>query len=257
VKIATYNAASVRARLPLILDWLATNEPDVLAIQETKVEDSKFPVDDFEELGYHVALHGQKSWNGVATVSRSYSSNQRQGFMDELFPTDARVLTCEVDGIAIVNTYVPNGSSVGSDKFEYKLRWLERFRKFLDENFRPTQPLIWLGDINIAPKPEDVYDSRRFYGGVGHHPEEFSRLGRILEFGLVDVFRQFEPGPKHYTYWDFVIPNSLQRNLGWRIDHIYVTEPLAARAVSCTIDREARASEKPSDHTFVTAEFDL
>lgn len=257
MKIATFNAASVRARLPLILDWLAENEPHVLAIQETKVEDHKFPTSDFEDLGYHVALHGQKSWNGVATVSRSPAMNPRQGFMDDLFPTDARIIACEVDGIQVVNTYVPNGSSVGSDKFEYKLKWLERFRKYLDQNYRPTDPVVWLGDINIAPKPDDVYDSRKFYGGVGHHPDEFSRLGKIVEFGLVDVFRQFEPGPGQFTYWDFVIPNSLQRNLGWRIDHIYATEPLASKAISCTIDRDARSADKPSDHTFVVAEFDI
>ncbi len=146
---------------------------------------------------------------------------------------------------------------MGSDKFEYKLRWLERFRQFLDENFRPSDPIVWLGDINIAPKPEDVYDSRKFYGGVGHHPDEFSRLGRIVEFGLVDLFRQFDQGPNHYTYWDFVIPNSFKRNLGWRIDHIYVTESLSGRAVSCTIDREAREFERPSDHTFVVAQLDV
>ncbi len=257
MKIATYNAASVRARLPLILDWLAVNEPDILAIQETKVEDDKFPVDDFEELGYHAALHGQKSWNGVATLSRSYPTNQRIGFMDELFPADGRLLTCDIDGITIINTYVPNGSAVGTDKFDYKLRWLERFRKFLDENFRPDQNLLWMGDINIAPKPEDVYNSKRFYGGVGHHPDEFSRLGKILEFGLVDIFRQFHTGPGYYTYWDFVVIPAYEKNFGWRIDHIYTTETLAAKAVSCTIDREARGFEKPSDHTFVMAEFDI
>jgi len=229
----------------------------VLAIQETKVEDSKFPLQEFEDLGYHVTLHGQKSWNGVATLSRSHPSNPRQGFMDELFPTDARILTCEIDGIAIVNTYVPNGSAVGSDKFVYKLKWLERFRTYLDQHYRPTDPLIWLGDINIAPKPEDVYDSKKFLGGVGHHPDEFARLDRIVEFGLTDIFRHFETGPNHYTYWDFVIPNSVKRNLGWRIDHIYVTTPLLERVVSCEIDVVARSLERPSDHTFVVAEFDI
>ncbi len=257
MKIATYNAASVRARLPLLVEWIAENEPDVLAIQETKVEDSKFPIDDFEELGYHLCLHGQKSWNGVATLARSLPTNMRQGFMDELMPIDARLLTCQIDGVTIINTYVPNGGSVGSDKFEYKLRWLERFRRYLDENFRPTDPLIWLGDINIAPKPEDVYDSKRMYGMVGHHPEEFSRLGRIVEFGLVDIFRSMNQEPGQYTYWDFVIPNSVKRNLGWRIDHIYATESLAAKATECTIDVDARLQDKPSDHTFVVAEFDV
>jgi exodeoxyribonuclease-3 len=257
VTIATYNAASIRARLPLVVEWLATNEPDVLAIQETKVEDFKFPLEEFEVLGYHAALHGQKSWNGVAILAKSAPTNVRQGFMDELYPVDARVLACEVDGLPIINTYVPNGNKVGSDKFLYKLSWLERFRKYLDEHYRPSDPLVWLGDINIAPKPEDVYDSKRLYGSVGHHPDEFSRLGNILDFGFVDAFRQLHPGDGYYTFWDFVIPNSVKRNLGWRIDHIYITEPLAAKLLSCTIDVEARSSERPSDHTFVVATFDL
>ncbi len=257
MKIATYNAASVRARLPRILEWLAENEPDVLAIQETKVEDLKFPLSDFEELGYHAALHGQKAWNGVATLSRSPATNIRMGFMDELFPMDARILTCEIDGVSIVNTYVPNGNTVGSDKFIYKLSWLERFRKFLDDHFRPSDPLIWLGDINIARKPEDVYDSKKVFGGVGHHPDEFSRLDKILDFGFVDAFRQLHPGDGYFTYWDFVVPNSVKRNIGWRIDHIYLTEPLAAKLKSCTIDVDARLLDRPSDHTFVTAEIDL
>jgi len=237
------------------LEWLAVNEPDVLAIQETKVEDDKFPVADFEDLGYHVALHGQKAWNGVATISKSPPSNIRKGFLDELFPLDARILTCTIDGIEIVNTYVPNGNTVGSEKFEYKLRWMNRFRKFLDENFEPTKSLLWLGDINVAPDARDVYDSAKFYGGVGHHPEEILLLAKILEFGLIDVFRKFHDEPGHYTFWDFTLPNGLKRNFGWRIDHIYATIGLAARCVSSRIDVEARGFERPSDHTFVLAEF--
>lgn len=257
MKVVTFNAASVRARLPLLVEWIAENEPDVLAIQETKVEDDKFPRAEFEELGYEIALHGQKSWNGVATLSRKPIRNVRPGFMDELMPTDARIVTCEIDGVTIINTYVPNGNTVGSDKFEYKLRWLDRFRRLLDENFRPDQPLIWLGDINVAPTPDDVYDSKRFYGGVGHHPDEMSRLATILDFGLTDVFRKFTTGPGHYTFWDFTLPRGVDRNLGWRIDHIYVTAPLVDLCTSCTIDKAARVLTKPSDHTFVIAEFDL
>lgn len=257
MKIATYNAASVRARLPLLLDWLATHEPDVLAIQETKVEDDKFPAADFEDLGYHLALHGQKSWNGVATLSRSPMRDVRRGFGDELMPNDCRILACEIDGVQIVNTYVPNGNSVGSEKFEYKLKWLERFRTYLDQSFRPAEPVIWLGDVNIAPTELDVYDSKRFYGGVGHHPDEFSRLAKIVDFGLTDVFRKLHPDVREYTFWDFVLPNGVKRNLGWRIDHIYTTAPLAEKCTSCVVDREARLLEKPSDHTFVVAEFDV
>lgn len=241
--------------MPLILDWLAVNEPDVLAIQETKVEDDKFPGDDFEELGYHVAIHGQKSWNGVATLSRHPIQNVRMGFGDELFPNDCRILTCETNGYKILNTYVPNGTAVGTDKWDYKLRWLDRFATFLRQNFRPDENFVWLGDINIAPTPDDVYNSKRFLGGVGHHPDEFARLDKIVEFGLVDVFRKHHKGPGYYSYFDFVIPKAPERNLGWRIDHIYATAPLAERCVSCAIDKQARMEHKPSDHTFVAAEF--
>jgi exodeoxyribonuclease III len=257
VRIATYNAAGIRARKDILLDWLAENEPDVLAVQETKVEDDKFPVDDFEDLGYHVAFHGQKSWNGVAILSRSAILDVRTGMGDALFPDDRRIISAEVDGIRIINTYVPNGNTVGSEKFEYKLKWLERFAMYLRENYSPKQPLVWLGDVNIAPTRDDVYDSPRMLGGVGHHPDEFSRLDKIVDFGLVDVFRKHHQGPGFYTYWEFTIPVAVKRNLGWRIDHIYATEPLAALCSSCQIDVEARKVEKPSDHTFVVATFDL
>lgn len=255
MKIATFNAASVRARLPLLIEWLAENEPDVLAIQETKVEDHIFPRDPFEDLGYHLALHGQKAWNGVALLSRSPIENVQTGFGDELMPTDCRIISAEIDGIAIVNTYVPNGNTVGSDKFLYKLKWLERFDTYLHQRYRPDELVIWLGDINIAPKPIDVYNSPKMLGGVGHHPDEFSRLARIVDFGLTDVFRQYNANEGQYTFWDFTIPRSVDRNLGWRIDHIYATAALAATCRDCTIDVGARKLEKPSDHTFVVAEF--
>ena len=255
--IATYNAAGIRARLDGLLDWMATNEPDVLAVQETKVEDGKFPHEPFEELGYHVAINGQKAWNGVAILSRSVPQNVRKGFDDPAMPEDARLIACEIEGISIVNTYVPNGSAVGSDKFAYKMRWLERFRRYLDESYRPDQPLVWLGDVNVAPKPKDVYDSPRFLGGVGHHPEEFERLAKIVEFGLTDLFRLHHDEPGLYSFFDFTIPNAAKRNLGWRIDHIYATAPLVPLCSACVIDREARLSEKPSDHTFVVATLDV
>ena len=257
MKIATYNAASIRARLPLTLDWLAENEPDVLAIQETKVEDDKFPLSDFEDLGYHVAIHGQKSWNGVALLSRSPLQNVRTGFGDDLFPTDCRITSADIDGIPVINTYVPNGNTVGSEKFEYKLAWMDRFAKYLRERYRPDEPLIWLGDINVARKPEDVYDSPKLLGGIGHHPDEFARLDTILDFGLIDTFRMFTTEGGNYTFWDFTVPNGFKRNIGWRIDHIYATEVLASLCKECVIDRDARTRERPSDHTFVTATFNL
>jgi len=257
MKIATFNAASIRARLPLVLDWLAENEPDVLAIQETKVEDDKFPTGEFEDLGYQWALHGQKSWNGVCLLSRSPILNVRLGFEDDLMPTDARIISAEIDGLQIVNTYVPNGNTVGSDKWAYKMAWLERFAVLVRERFRPQDPVIWLGDINIARHPDDVYDSKRFLGGVGHHPDEFSRLDAILDFGFSDMFRKFNPEPGHFSFWDFLIPNGFKRNMGWRIDHIYATPSLANLCTECWIDRDARGFDRPSDHTFVVAQFDV
>ena len=254
--IATYNAAGIRARLDGLLDWMATNEPDILAIQETKVEDGKFPFEPFAELGYHHAINGQKAWNGVATLSRSVPTDVRKGFEDPSMPEDARLIACDIDGLVVVNTYVPNGTAVGSEKFAYKLRWMERFRRYLDANYRPDQPLIWLGDVNVAPTPADLYDSPRFLGGIGHHPEEFVRLETILEFGLTDLFRLHHPGPGFYSFFDFTIPNAAKRNLGWRIDHIYATAPLVGQCTECSIDRDARLAEKPSDHTFVVATLD-
>lgn len=257
MKVATYNAAGIRARLDTLVEWMAENEPDVIAIQETKVEDDKFPRAAFEELGYELAIYGQKSWNGVAIMSRLPISNIQTGFGDELMPNDARIISCDVGGVRLVNTYVPNGNTVGSDKWVYKLQWLDRFRAYLASQATPNDPLIWLGDINIAPTPDDVYDSKKLLGGVGHHPDEFSRLAHIVDFGLTDVFRNFHDGPGHYTFWDFTIPRGVDRNLGWRIDHVYTTKWLADRCSSCEIDRDARKQVKPSDHTFVTAEFTL
>lgn len=256
MKVATYNVNSIRLRAPIVQEWLAEHEPDVMVIQESKCEDAKFPHDAFEEVGYHATIHGQKGFNGVAILSRGPLSRVSTGLGDPLFPEDCRVIVAELDGVAIVNTYVPNGTMVGGDKWEYKLRWLERFRTFIAERFRPSDPVLWMGDINIAPTPDDVYDSRKMLGGVGHHPDEFARLQAITDWGFSDCFRRFTQGPGHYTYFDYVIVTSVQRNLGWRIDHIYASEGLAASCTTCEIDMEPRRMEKPSDHTVVWAEFD-
>ncbi len=256
MKIATFNANSIRARLDITLDWLAENEPDILAIQETKVEDEKFPVSDFEDAGWHVAIHGQKSYNGVALVTREPLGGVTMGFGDPLMPEDRRVIACDFQGVQIINTYVPNGSAVGSEKFEYKLQWLAKFQQWIASRYSPSQPLVWLGDINIAPTPDDVFDSARMYGTVGHHPDEFAALDKITAWGLTDMFRKFTQGAGHYTFWEFVIPKAFDRNIGWRIDHIYATPSMAERCTSCVIDKEPRTLDKPSDHTFVIAEFD-
>jgi len=254
MKISTYNAASVRARLPRILAWLDENQPDILAIQETKVEDELFPREEFAARGYHLALNGQKGWNGVALLSKTPLEDVRRGFDDEWWPNDARVIAAETAGISIINTYVPNGTEIGSDKFEYKLRWMERLGRFFREHYNPAKPVIWLGDINVAPTPLDVYDSPKLLGGVGHHPEEFSRLHGILEFGFMDAYRLMYPEVRQYTFWDFTLMRALDKGLGWRIDHIYVTDGLKDRILDCQVDMDARRGEKPSDHTYVTVE---
>lgn len=255
MRVATFNVASIRARLPIVLEWLAENEPDVLALQETKVEDDKFPIDDFEEMGYHLAVHGQKSWNGVALASRLPAADVQIGFCDAMWPDDARIISARFRDVRVINTYVPNGNTVGSDKWDYKLRWLERFGALLHQRYRADEPLIWLGDINIAPTPNDVYNSKKFYGGVGHHPDEFTRLNKILDFGLVDTFRHLYPEAVEYTFWDFVITNSLERDYGWRIDHIYASACLLPKLTQCKIDRPVRLLPRPSDHTVVFADF--
>lgn len=257
MRVATFNANSIRVRLDIVLDWLAENEPDVLAIQETKCEDDKFPRDAFEEAGWQVAFHGQKSYNGVAIVSREPIQNPSCGFCDPIWPDDCRILAAEVGGVKFVNTYVPNGTKVGTDKFEYKLRWLARFGELIRSTIKPADYAIWLGDINIAPTADDVYEPEKKVGEVGFHPDEHAALQNLLAFGWVDTFRKFTPGPGHYTYWDFFIKPAFSRNLGWRIDHIYATPALAEKCASCVIDKGPRGLERPSDHTFVMAEFDV
>lgn len=257
MKIATFNCNSVRVRLEDILDWLATNEPDVLALQETKVEDDKFPAMAFLECGYQVAYHGQKTHNGVAIVSRIPFTEVQAGFGDPAMPEDKRVIAATFGDLRIINTYVPNGTIVGGEKWTYKMKWLDYFRGFLDQQIRQYGNVVWLGDINIAPRPEDVYESEKKLGMVGHHPDEFLRLTRIVELGLTDVFRKHTSGAGHYTFWEFMRPQMFERNLGWRIDHIYATADVASKCHSCEVDKSLRGTPRPSDHTVVIADFDL
>jgi len=258
MKIATFNCNSVRQRQDIILDWLAEFEPDVLSLQEIKCVDEQFPREPFEENGWHVESFGQKSYNGVALISRQPLTQVQRGlglFQPTERECDRRVIAATLSGVRVINTYVPNGTRVGTDKWVYKLAWLERFREFLAAEMARFPNIVWMGDINIAPTPDDVYEPARHLGGVGHHPEEFVRLSSILELGLTDLFRHLTPGPGHYTYWDFFLPNAVKRGLGWRIDTLYGTAPMLARLEECTIDVAPRLLVKPSDHTFVLGTF--
>jgi len=255
MKVASFNVNSLRARLPIVLGWLGECQPDVLCVQETKVQDTDFPVDAFKESGYVYAFKGQKSYNGVAIFSRSEMENIKFGFDDE--PRDqARLIKAEINGIVIVNTYIPQGYLPESEKFEYKLNWFERLLKYFDKNFRPTDPVLWVGDFNIAPEPIDVYDPAGLLGHVCFHPEAHKALDKVMRWGFVDVFRMHCSEAGRYTFWDYRLRNSVERNLGWRLDHIMATQPLAQTSTACYIDKNVRLAERPSDHTPIIAEFE-
>ncbi len=255
MKFATFNTNSIRARLPIIKDWLDREGPDVLCVQETKVQDKDFPADPFEEAGYHVIFKGQKSYNGVAIISRIPPDDIRLNLYDKEENEQARFISARIGDISVINVYVPQGFQVGTDKFAYKLSWLNDLLKHIKENYDPAQPLLVAGDFNVALEPIDVFDPEKFKGEVGFHPDEQAIMRQFPDWGLVDVFREHEPAGDHYTFWDYRIPNALKRKMGWRIDYILATAPLAEKAVSVRIDTEARMLEKPSDHTFLVAEF--
>ena len=255
MKIGSFNVNSLRARLPIVLRWLAERQPDVLCVQETKVQDADFPTDAFEATRYKHVFKGQKSYNGVAIFSKSQISNVKFGFDDE--PKDqARLVTAEISGIVVVNTYVPQGDSPESEKFQYKLKWFERLLKFLKKNLDPSDPIVWVGDFNVVPQPIDVYDPEGLLGHVCFCPEVTQALNKVVQWGFVDVFRMHCKEPGQYTFWDYRLPNSFKRNLGWRLDHIMTTKPLAEKCTACYIDKEPRGAEKPSDHAPIVVEFD-
>jgi len=254
MKVASFNANSLRARLTLVLQWLDEHQPDILCVQETKVQDTDFPTDAFDRTEYKYVFKGQKSYNGVAIFSRSEISNVQFGFDDE--PKDQpRLIKAEINGIVIVNTYIPQGYLPESEKFEYKLKWFNRLLNFFDNNFKPTDPVLWVGDFNVAPEPMDVYDPEALLGHVCFHPDVHKALEKVMQWGFVDVFRTHCREPGQYTFWDYRMRNSFKRNLGWRLDHIMATEPLAKKCTACYIDKEPRLAERPSDHTPIIAEF--
>jgi exodeoxyribonuclease-3 len=257
-KIATYNVNSLRSRLHIVIPWLMENHPDVFCMQETKVEDGKFPAKEFEEAGYHVVFKGAKQYNGVAIASLAAPEEIRSGFADGGPADEERLLMCVFSGISVLNTYVPQGRERESPQFTYKLEWFKRLGAFLTDSGSPGKPLIWCGDLNVAPEAIDVHDPKRLLGHVCFNPEVWEAFSEVKSWGLLDIFRKHHPGkPGQYTFFDYRVPSSVERGLGWRIDHILATEPLAVRSLSCTIDLQPRLETKPSDHTVLMAEFDI
>jgi exodeoxyribonuclease-3 len=256
LKLASFNVNSIRARLGIVTDWLKKESPDVLCLQETKVPDSEFPEKAFARLGYHSAYRGEKGYNGVAILSKAPLEDVRIGF-DESESGGTRLIRATVGKIPIVNTYVPQGYHPLSEQFREKLDWLQRLHAYFKKDFRKDSPLIWLGDFNIAPEPIDVYDPEFLEGHMGFHPDEHAALKRFKQWGFVDVFRLHHPEPGQYTFWDYQIRNAVKKKKGWRIDHIWATRTLAERSTDAWIDLAPRLQDKPSDHTFVVAQFEV
>lgn len=256
MKIATFNVNSIRRRLPIVLDWLRDHEPDVMCLQETKVQDSEFPADAIRDAGYHATFRGMKGYNGVATLSRWPPEHVQYGLHDGPDNEDFRILQTVVDGIPIVNTYVPQGYSIRSEKYGFKLRWLRELKHYFGTQFDPRKPAIWLGDLNVAPEPIDVYHPEKRVNDVDFHIDARNAYKDTVSWGLIDVFRLLHPERLQYSYWDY-FRNAFENNWGWRIDHILATAPLADKCRGCDVDMEPRKLAGASDHTPVWAEFDL
>ncbi len=254
MKIATYNVNSIRKRLPLVLEWLTAHQPDVMCLQETKVQDHEFPLLDLRAAGYHVTFRGMKGYAGVATLSRQEPERILHGLHDGPDNEDVRILQTVVQGIPIVNTYVPQGSSIRSEKYAFKLAWFGRIRRYFETYLDPLRPAIWLGDLNVAPEPIDVYHPDRRITDPDFHIDARTAYQEAISWGFIDVFRKLHPDRVQYTYWDY-FRNAFERDFGWRIDHILATPPLAERCQAVEVDLAPRRGEGASDHTVVWAEF--
>ena len=252
MKIATWNINSLRVRLPQVLRWLEAHQPEVLALQETKIEDRDFPVGEFERAGYHAVFSGQPTYNGVALLSREPPEDIVTALPDFDDP-QKRVLLGRVGDLAVLNLYVPNGQSLDSDKYRYKLDWLAQLDLWLEELLRNYPQLVVLGDFNIAPEDRDVYDPELWTGQVLASEPERAAFRKLTERGLKDSFRLHTDGGGHYSWWDYRTA-AFRRNQGLRIDHILLSTALAERSAATVIDREPRGWERPSDHTPVVAE---
>lgn len=255
ITIASYNVNSIRARMHIIVPWLEKISPDIVCLQETKVQDHEFPVTMFQDAGYHVTFKGQKSYNGVAILSKSEPSTIINGFHDHGPSDESRLLTADIDGITIINTYVPQGRAIDHEMYQYKLQWFDRLHAFFETHFSPDQDIIWVGDLNVAPTDIDIHDPKRLLGHVCFNPQVSQALSKVTDWGFVDIFRKHVPEAGHYTYYDYRAKDAIKNGKGWRIDHIQATKSLAERSINSWIDLSPRRADKPSDHTPLLAEF--
>lgn len=255
MRLATWNVNSLKVRLPQVLEWLATHGPDALCLQETKLENPKFPAAEIEAAGYRALHNGQKTYNGVAILARDALSDAITaipGFADE----QKRVLAATIGTMRVICAYVPNGESVESDKYQYKLRWLAAFRDWLAAERERYPRLAVLGDYNIAPEDHDVHDPVAWEGKVLFSKPERQAFSALLAAGFRDAFRLFEQPERSYTWWDYRM-NAFRRKMGLRIDHILLSEALASACTACTIDIEPRKNDRPSDHAPVLADLTI
>ena len=258
LRIATFNVNSVRSRMPILKRWLPNSKVDLLFLQETKVVNADFPEAAFEAMGYKAYFCGEKSYNGVAVAARE-GLQVRFGFKDGLEPDfSTRVAVAETPGaFKFLNTYVPQGKDITHADYQVKKRFLERVRVFLDREAVTNTPFAWVGDLNVAPGELDVIHPENKKDHVCFHEEVRKKLAQVVSWGLIDLFRRFHPRAVEYTFFDYRTKDALSRNMGWRIDHIFANESLAARATACFVDRQPRGWEKPSDHTPLIADFEL
>jgi exodeoxyribonuclease-3 len=255
MRIATWNVNSLKVRLPHVLDWLGKQRPDVLCLQETKIEDGNFPLEALSKAGYQALFSGQKTYNGVAILSRSGCSDvvaAVPGFED----AQKRVLAATIDRVRVICVYVPNGESIESEKYQYKLRWLAALNAWLKVEIERFPLLTVLGDFNVAPEDRDVYDPAAWAGQVLFSTAEREAFRGLLALGLCDSFRLFEQPARSFSWWDYRM-NAFRRKMGLRIDHVLVSEGLAPCCTACAIDVEPRRAERPSDHAPVMADLTL
>ncbi len=254
LKIVSWNVNSIRARLQLVLEFIKARDPDILCMQETKVEDPLFPKEEFESLGYKVAIFGQKRFNGVATISKFPFKEVRPHIFNE-DRSHRRTLITTISNITIINLYFPNGQAPDTEAFRYKLNFIYKLREFIERNYTINDNLIILGDFNVAMEEIDVYDKEEMDGKIGFHPEERKALKYLYSWGFIDLFRIFNK-EKAFSWWDYRA-GAFWKNIGLRIDYIWATPPLAEKCEECFIDKTFRKKKKPSDHAPVVAVFKI
>lgn len=255
VKVASWNVNSLKVRLPQVLEWIESSGVDILALQETKTIDENFPEAAFTDKGLYVAYSGQKTYNGVAIISRWPIENVVTDIPNLVDP-QRRILAADLNGIRLIDLYVPNGSEVGSDKFHYKLNWIEKVTDFIQEEMKSHKNIAVVGDFNIAPHDIDVHDPKAWEGSVLVSPPEREAFSKLLDLGLFDTFHELHPNEQVFSWWDYRAAG-FRRNRGLRIDHILINDSLKSACKGCEIDAEPRKAERPSDHAPIWASFDI